>query len=279
MSTKINILTADLLRIMRNISRMCSDNERVKHIQHFIQRMQYSGYTHAERVMVYQKAKKRYETIIEKDKAGTTPLYRSKSWNRAEREKTKRDKRRTWYVNGDQETVLFVDSTPNSVLAKQFRSALMKHGLRIRVVEKSGRMLKSILCRSDPFANKNCGNDTCAACATGTIGCKVRDTVYKITCDTCNDTYIGETSRSVGERFNEHLRAYRNKKRSSVFAQHVEEVHEGVMQPLRLDVLARCPGDTMKRQVAEAVFIHHEKPPLNAKEEFGNSNICRSKRQ
>ena len=165
--------------------------------------------------------------------------------------------------------VLFVDCAPSSELAKQYRRTLKKHGLRIRVVEKSGRMLKSIMSRSDPFASKHCGHDKCAVCATSAIGCKIRDAVYQISCDMCGESYIGETSRSVGERFSEHYKSYESNKDSSVFVQHVEEMHGGTIQPLRLDLLARCPGDTMKRQVAEAVYINHERLSLNAKEEFG----------
>ena len=33
-NTKLNILTADLVRIQRNISRLCDQTERTKHIQH-----------------------------------------------------------------------------------------------------------------------------------------------------------------------------------------------------------------------------------------------------
>ena len=40
---KTNVLVADLVRIMRNVSLQCSESERQKHIQHFIKRMQFSG--------------------------------------------------------------------------------------------------------------------------------------------------------------------------------------------------------------------------------------------
>ena len=47
--SKNNILVADLVRIMRNVSRLCRTEERVLKIQEFIDRMQYSGYAKSER--------------------------------------------------------------------------------------------------------------------------------------------------------------------------------------------------------------------------------------
>ena len=54
--TKTNILTADLVRIMRNISPDCERVERTKHIQQFLNRMQFSGYNERDRVTIYRKA-------------------------------------------------------------------------------------------------------------------------------------------------------------------------------------------------------------------------------
>ena len=56
--SKYNILVADLVRIMRNISTMCTKEERNKKIQFFINKMQNSGYNSEERVKVYRSAKK-----------------------------------------------------------------------------------------------------------------------------------------------------------------------------------------------------------------------------
>ena len=42
--TKMKILVADLVRIMLNVSPLCSNTERTEHIQHFINRLQFLGY-------------------------------------------------------------------------------------------------------------------------------------------------------------------------------------------------------------------------------------------
>ena len=59
MQTKISILVSDLVRVMRNVSVQCNGEERSKHVQHFIHRMQFSGYSQEDKVLVYKKAKKK----------------------------------------------------------------------------------------------------------------------------------------------------------------------------------------------------------------------------
>ncbi len=60
-------------------------------------------------------------------------------------------------------------------------------------------------------------------------------------------------------------------------AQHTYENHNGIKQQLQLQILATCPGDAMKRQVTEAMYIYDQKPELNTKDEWGNANVSRPK--
>ena len=46
--------------------------------------------------------------------------------------------------------------------------------------------------------------------------------------------------------------------------------HNGVNQPIKLEVTARFPGDAALRQAAEAVKIREDQPILNGKEEWTN---------
>ena len=100
--------------------------------------------------------------------------------------------------------------------------------------------------------------------------------------DSRDGTYIGETARSIGERASEHFSKYENKDKNSVFHKHMVERHDAVPQRLALDLLAKCPGDAMLRQVTEAFFINELNPTLNTtlntKEEWGNSNKLRERR-
>ena len=117
-NTKLNILVADLVRVMRNVSRKCPVDERNEKIQTFIKRMHFSGYSKKEQVQVYQKAKQRYSDMLTKNDQGIQPMYRGRDWNREERQRSKSEKRRNWFKKGNNsEAVLFVDATPNEELA------------------------------------------------------------------------------------------------------------------------------------------------------------------
>ena len=88
----------------------------------FIDRMQYSGYSRYERYEVYSRAKKRFDKMIEDDKNGVVPLFRSKLWKQEERALEKSTKKYTWFKDhkSNPEAVLFVEATPNSVLHKKY---------------------------------------------------------------------------------------------------------------------------------------------------------------
>ena len=91
-TTKINVLVADIVRIMRNVSPLLDKTERTSHVQYFIKHMQLSGYNIGDRLKVYNLAKARYNKIIREDQDGLVPMYRSKFWNRKVRIVKKREK-------------------------------------------------------------------------------------------------------------------------------------------------------------------------------------------
>jgi len=216
---RTNILIADLLRVMRCVSPHCEPTERTKHVQHYMHRMQFSGYSQEQRVAVYKAAKKKYNNQLESNEEGVVPLYRSKQWNRMERSKAKRLKKRDWCEKSD--AAFFVDATPGSQLSKQVQNVFRKCNLNVCVIERSGRTIKQMLTKSNPFQTTSC---KCIVClASGRNICHVRDCVYKISCSECSHKYIGETSRSLKERYMEHMMLYKRKAKSSVLFEHVQE--------------------------------------------------------
>ena len=70
MQTKISILVSDLERVMGNVSVQRNGEERSKHVQHLMHRMQFSGYSQEDKVLVYKKAKREFDNIIERDRVG-----------------------------------------------------------------------------------------------------------------------------------------------------------------------------------------------------------------
>ena len=280
---KESVLVADLTRVMRNISPLCADDERKGKIQHYMARMQYSGYGIEERVKIYRAAKRRYDEMVRKDEEGIQPLYRSKEWNRTERMKEKERKKRTWFKGDGSEAVFFVDATPESELAEKCRKEFRKSGLKVKVVERSGRSVKRTLVKSNPFKKPGCNNTRCQICALGgEVDCKSREVLYKISCagtdiegNPCvGVTYEGETSRSLAERFGGHMSVIHSKseqvRQGSFLYKHTWESHNGGIPPLNIEILKKFPGDPALRQATEAVSIRRNKPPLNGKEEWTN---------
>ena len=92
--------------------------------------------------------------MVEDDKNGIKPLYRSRDWNWEDRQKSKSKKKLNWWNNENSEiqykSVLFVTPTPGGKLAKALRQReeeLNKNSLeRIKIEEKGGLKVKDILC-------------------------------------------------------------------------------------------------------------------------------------
>ena len=78
--------------------------------------------------------------------------------------------------------------------------------------------------------------------------------------------YVGETSRSVGERFKEHVEKY--EARSDC-----KDEHDGDLQKLDVGIACKRSSDAMLRQISEAVLIEKDDPDLNKRCEWGNRNV------
>ena len=176
-------------------------------------------------------------------------MYRSKRWNAEGRREEKRQKAR-WYEKDGSDATFFVCATPNSELAEECRGVFKKSGLKVKVIEKTGKIMKEMLVKSDPFKEIRCNKNNCEACLVGdNINCKARDVLYKMSCQGINKDgnqcqnihYDGETSRSIGERFQEHVSKYNHAKpsvrKTSVFYDHVQKDHNGVNPPIKVEIL------------------------------------------
>ena len=248
------------------------------------------GIQKRQRFDVYVRAKQKYDEIVRKHEEGVQPLYRSKEWNYHERTKNKREKRKNWFRNDGSEAVFFLDATPNEELANMCKEVFKSQGLKVKVIERTGTTIKKTLVKSNPFKKNGCHQTTCKICSTGSeINCKTRETVYKISCEgvdennePCQDIhYIGETSRSIGERFKEHVGLVESKndkvRKTSFFYDHIREKHNSENPLIGVEILARCPFNASLRQTLEAVTIREEDPILNRKQEWTNEPRKRKK--
>ena len=153
--SKRTILTQELLRIMTNCSENLQIETREKHMNNFLKRLQYSGFDKEFRYDVVNAANNAYKKINQKVEEGVRKLHRPK------------------------ETVIFVPYTESSKLKKMYQNEIKKSNCKIKVVEKSGRTLKSILKKTNPFKEDRCKRQDCFICSSEGSG----------QCDRANITY------------------------------------------------------------------------------------------
>ena len=154
-SVKRTVLTQEVLRIMLHCSRNLPWDVVREHISKFMLKMQLSGYEQPFRYEVSKSAINAFETMMANEERGIRPIHRPKGWHRTERMEQKEVKKKTWYKQGGFDSVLFVPSTPGGKLKRMYNHAIRSSGLRIKVVERTGRTIKSELQRSNPFRKGN----------------------------------------------------------------------------------------------------------------------------
>ena len=259
---KRTVLTQEVLRIMLHCSRNLPWDIVRGHIDKFMMKMQLSGYKQGFRYEVTKSAINAFETMMEDERMGIRPIHRPKDWHRMERVEQKERKRRNWYKQGGFDSVLFVPSTPDGKLKKMYHHAIRDSGLRIKVVERTGRTLKSELQRSNPFRKANCERNDCFICTTtGKGNCETESITYALKClgENCvRKQYKGETAGNGYTRGVEHLGklAARNMDQSPLWRHCVDE-HRGEVQGFEMCVTGTYRNDTMLRQITEAVQIEN----------------------
>jgi hypothetical protein len=152
------------------------------------------------------------------------------------------------------------------------RRAVQRSNLNVRIVQQPQASLKNLLVESRPY-DKTCKDvKKCLVCRTSSVPvqCSQKDTVYQVTCNLCGAIYIGETSRPLVTRFQEHYRSASNPTAKSyqnmAFSKHYNDQHPRVKPNLSVKVLKKTKG-SLQRKITEALFIQKLKPDLNGKYE------------
>ena len=209
-----------------------------------------SGYNEGEREVIIREGVSRYWNVVKLVDRGLRPLYRSSAWKKEERALEKKVKGRSWY--GDKESVVFVQATPGEALRKKVQDIMISNGFKVKVAEKGGRQVKSLLQKSDVMPRMTCPDPTCRVCEVSPDGkCSIEGVVYKVVCVDCEQNGIdtamyGETGRTAKVRYGEHVKAL-NSKYSSNLREHCERVHGGVLQEFRCKVIKiHCPDNLQK---------------------------------
>lgn len=240
-----------------------------------------SGYKEQERKVIVKEGLARIKNLKAQVASGKRPLYRKASWKKEERGIQKKLKAKRWA--GNAESVIFVQSTPNEILKKSIQRVANETAFKIRVVEKGGRTLKSLLQKSDVIPNKRCWDKECPICLTEEKGlCNKENSGYSIQCLTCwNDPsredkplkerrFImhGETNRTARVRCMEHRSALSRKNNSNLWEHCVME-HQGQAAEFGYKVTRNFHRDSLMRQIDEAWRLEQEEGSLlNDKMEF-----------
>lgn len=276
-TVKENVLVNEVCRILRNSSIYLTWDVIVKHVNYFVQRMQYSEYPIEMRYKVIKKAITIYDEKERKWKEEDIRFKRSKDVYK-ERRKRKAQKKKNWYSKeGRYEAVMFVEATEGSVLKKRVQIAAKKNKVKVKVQERSGVKIKRLLQKSDPFNKKMCQRGECILCRKKLgADCHTRGCVYQITCSECNNNnkrekYRGNTGRSMYERVNQHYYDWNRRKEDSALWKHASQYHSGEEFPTEIKVLQRCFGHPTRRMITEAVMIGEldNDEAMNNKDEYG----------
>ena len=84
--------------------------------------------------------------------------------------------------------------------------------------------------------------------------------VYKIKCEECEATYVGETERSLKSRFNEH---WRPSSTTSEVSKHIHIEHPEHSVELENTEILTTESRWFERGVKEAIYVRALNPSLN----------------
>ena len=281
--TKRTVLSQEMLRILLHCSNYLPWETVCTHLNKFMMKLQFSGYSQPFRYNVAKSALHALETIREKERLGIRPVNRLKTWRRPERAARKVEKKKGWYKDGGFDSVLFVPSTPQSQLKRSYQKEIARSGLRIKVVERSGITLKSKLQVSNPFKPQRCGRDDCFVCSSeGTGNCNTEGITYEVKClGDCavKDLYKGESARNAYTRGHKHMSDLNGGSVSnSPLWKHCRDTHGSVMQDFQMKVTGTFRNDAMLRQISEAVQIDNTDPQrlMNTRAEGNMTRVPRA---
>ena len=84
--------------------------------------------------------------------------------------------------------------------------------------------------------------------------------IYKLTCQSCQQVYIGQTGRKLTTRYNEHIRSIRLNKEDSAYAQHIlnnQHQYGPISQVMELIEIAK-KGKIMNIKEDYQIYCHYK---------------------
>ena len=320
---KKSTLSQEIVRRMLNTSEEQPQDERNRIIEKFIVKMQVSGYNEKQVQDIVLAGLKGYENKKSRAEKNGSELHRDSKSTMGSRVKKKLMAKNNWFKtkknkkeikarpgepagwtrdttrkrdtttkNNEEKpptTVIFVPRTPHGELARLLRDVeaeMQKFTkTRVKIVEETGDMVKSLVTRSNPWAGEKCSRGDCPVCSYGEKqgDCRKRNLVYKTQCLVCKEQgrealYVGETARTAYERGREHHQDRRShSEKSHMYCHSMEEHSQSEEQPQFSMKVYKTHRSALARQIHEAVVIANswDIKLLNSKSEYNRCIIPR----
>ena len=289
---KRTVFTQEVIRRLLRTRKQLPCSKKQTILNEYMQVLKNSNYNSEFRREVLKSGINGYNKILDDDKNGAKPLYRSKEWKSSTRRLDKQNKKKTWLRSF--KSCVFVPPTPGSELQKimQAKEIQMRPGGRenysIKIIETAGQTLENVLVKSDPFNGNKCLDAKCIPNnnVKNHIGCRRNNVGYKIPCKLCPAAYIGETGENMHTRAKSHLTKFYSKKKetreSSAFYKHIENKHGGFKKGDKFEdffeiFIVKAYRKPLTRNIEEGTFIvNYEGEILNSKNEWNQPKIIRT---
>jgi hypothetical protein len=160
----------------------------------------------------------------------------------------------------------------SDTLTKEIVDAMRDCEIPAQVLAMPPPTLRKQLTKSRLF-DKGCRCRNCRICENVNDGtCQKKGAVYLITCLRCSQEYVGETSRPLCIRNNEHHGDMTHLLRDKPWSRHIDECYRwsGEQPNVKTEVLA-LETNLLRRKVLEAMFIKQRKPTINVKKEMAEA--------
>ena len=97
--------------------------------------------------------------------------------------------------------------------------------------------------------------------------CSQSNLIYQYECASCNEAYIGYTTRHLGVRVEEH----HSRKTTAIYRHH--QICQGNFDKNCFTILYKPNKGRVFLEAVEALFIHCKKPKINDKDEFRSRQL------
>ena len=155
----------------------------------------------------------------------------------------------------------------NDRFTKNVNKIIGHYNFPVKVISKPNKKLSQCF-----IAKKRTKHVNCKICdhLPDKYRCDDRYVVYKLTCNICKKSYIGETSRPFHLRLDEHKRSITNSDNKSALADHARIDHcdePMTFDHFQFDLIAKF-RNPVETRIGEARLINFHRPELNRRHEM-----------